>query len=49
MSNVLVCLFVSWGFRARRLRGHFAPITYGFILLTGRKDYRETSVTDEGE
>ena len=23
--NTLVCLFVCWGFRVRRRRGHFAP------------------------
>ena len=30
LHRLIVCLFVSWGLRARQQRGHFAPITYCF-------------------
>ena len=37
----LLCLFVYWGFRARRLHGHFAPITPVFMWLIRGKNHRE--------
>ena len=39
---LFVCLFVCWGLRARRRRGHFTPISFGGF---GRGDHDYTHFT----